>query len=257
MDKFMTDYDHNVPFNESQIHRYVRYSNITLENIHLRYKSFKECTFSGLSFIGCTFTDCLFTGCMVLAAKFEKCVFTRCSFDASFTSYTSLTNCRALECRIVNCAFHHTYFSESAFLEDNYFHCSFNSCDETDCWRMHCYAVECFGLSKTCPEVGSFIGWKRLSNDVIAKLEIPAYAHRTSGFSRKCRADCALALDFYHTDGTEWPEVDNVPSIYDKKFIYTRGKIAYADSFGEGRKPCGHGIHFYLSFHEAVEYGQP
>jgi len=255
--KFTIDYGQNPPFKDFEVFRYVRFSNLTLEDLHLYNKNFIECTFSGPSFIGCTFTDCLFIGCMVLAVKFEKCVFTRCSFDTSFMSHTSFVDCRTLDCRITDSTFHHTYFRESTFREDQYSRCSFNSCGEEKCWRMYCHTVECFGLSKTCPEVGSFIGWKRLSQDVIAKLEIPAYAHRTSGFSRKCRAGTALTLDFYHTDGTEWPEVNNVPSIYDKEFIYTRGKMAYADNFDESRETCGHGIHFFLSFQEAVEHRQP
>lgn len=35
-----------------------------------------------------------------------------------------------------------------------------------------------------------------------------------------------------------------------------RGQMAYADSFDESRKTCGHGIHFFLSFQEAVEHSQ-
>lgn len=254
---FMTDYGHNVPFEDFGIFRYVRFSNINHTDLHLHNKFFTECTFCDLTFVGCTFADCSFIGCMVLAVKFENCIFTRCSFNTSFMSHTSLKDCRTFDCRIIDSAFQHTYFQESVFREDNCSRCSFNSCDEYKCWRMYCHITECFGLLKTCPEVGSFIGWKRLQDDVIAKIEIPAYAHRTSGFSRKCRANCALAMDFYHTDGTEWPEIDNVPSIWDKNFIYTRGKMAYADSFDESRETCGHGIHFFLSFQEAVEHKQP
>lgn len=254
--RLRVDYGYNVSFEEYTVFRYSRFSGIVLTDIQLHNKNFIECTFCGLTFVGCAFTDCFFIGGTVLTVKFENCFFTRCKFDTSFMSHTSLKDCHTLNCRITDSAFQHTYFHESAFHENNYLRCSFNSCDEDKCSRTNCHITECFGLSKTCPEVGAFIGWKRLKGNIIAKIEIPSYAYRTSGFSRKCRADCALVLDFYHTNGTEWPEVDNVPSIWDKNFIYTRGKMVYADSFDESRETCGHGIHFFLSFQEAVEHKQ-
>lgn len=252
----ITDYGHNVSFKDFEVFRYVYFSGIDSTDLHLCNKSFIACNFRDITFVGCSFTNCLFRDCMISIVRFQNCFFTHCTFDTSFMSHNSLNNCHTLDCQIKESAFHNVYFLESEFCEDNYSRCSFNSCGEDRCRHINCHITECLGLSKTCPEVGAFIGWKRLKGNIIAKIEIPAYAHRTSGFSRKCRADCALTLDFYHTDGTEYPEIDNVPSIYDKKFIYARGQMAYADSFNESRETCGHGIHFFLSFQEAVEYSQ-
>lgn len=254
MDNLMVDYGHNVPLDEYQVYRYVRFSNSTLKDLHIYNKSFIECIFSDLSFIGCTFADCTFIGGYVAAAQFENCVFMRCTFDTLFISHTSIRDSHTLECKVENCAFHHSYFLENTFRDDHYIRCSFNSCDERKSWRMYCHAEECFGLELTCPESGSFIGWKRLQGDIIAKLEIPADARRTSGFSRKCRADAVFVLGFYNSDGTKNHDVKSANSLLYPDFTYTLGKMALADSFDAGRDTCGHGIHFYLSFQEAVEY---
>ena len=178
--RLMVDYGHNVSFEEYTVFRYSRFSGIVLTDLQLHNKNFIECTFCGLTFVGCAFTNCFFVGGTVLAVKFENCFFTHCRFDTSFMSHTSLKDCHTLDCRITDSAFQHTHFHESVFREDNYLRCSFNSCDKDKCSRVNCHITECFGLSKTCPEVGAFIGWKRLRGNIIAKIEIPAYAHLAS-----------------------------------------------------------------------------
>ena len=104
---------------------------------------------------------------------------------------------------------------------------------------------------RIAPEVGSFIAFKKLRNNVVATLEIPAEAKRTSSLiGRKCRAEFAkvVALSSNAVVGyaKHWPS---------GVFPYRVGEIVRPDSFDDDiRLECANGIHFFMTRREAEEY---
>lgn len=105
-----------------------------------------------------------------------------------------------------------------------------------------------------CPETGSFIAYKQLNHHLIAKLLIPEDARRSSAFSRKCRADKAQVLGLFNYDGT--PAAVAVGfSHHDPDFAYPIGETVSVPDFDPDRwEECSTGIHFFLTFREAVNY---
>jgi hypothetical protein len=95
-----------------------------------------------------------------------------------------------------------------------------------------------------CPEEGDFIGWKKLSNKVVAKLLIPATANRTSSLvGRKCRAEFVVVL------------AGEGASSYDRSTKYIPGATVYPDEYDDDiRVECTSGIHFFITRKEAEEY---
>ncbi|MBR2333998.1 MAG: hypothetical protein IKA59_01500 [Clostridia bacterium] len=105
----------------------------------------------------------------------------------------------------------------------------------------------------SCPDFGSFIGYKK-ANGYIVELEILADARRCSATSRKCRCDKAKVLSIQNIDGTI-AGIKQVPSDYNKDFIYTVGEIVEEPNFDEDRwNECSKGIHFFINRQEAVDY---
>ena len=108
----------------------------------------------------------------------------------------------------------------------------------------------------TCPEEGSFIGFKkaRVDNiDVIVKLLITETAKRCSATTRKCRCSEAEVLSIESLDGTK--QYHEATSSFDKSFIYKVGETVKVDNFDENRwKECSTGIHFFITREEAVRY---
>ena len=104
---------------------------------------------------------------------------------------------------------------------------------------------------RIAPEVGSFIAFKKLRNNIVATLEIPAEAKRTSSLiGRKCRAEFAkvVALSSNAVVGyaKHWPS---------GVFPYHVGEIVRPDSFDDDiRLECTNGIHFFMTRREAEEY---
>lgn len=94
------------------------------------------------------------------------------------------------------------------------------------------------------PEEGAFVGYKKLSSGVIAKLVIPHDAKRLNSYSsRKCRAEKVFVL-----------EGEGVSS-YDEKTEYKPETWVIPDSFDDDRRTeCSHGIHFFITRVEAENY---
>ena len=104
-----------------------------------------------------------------------------------------------------------------------------------------------------CPEEGDFIAFKKASGKIV-KLRIPAEAQRSSATTRRCRAEFADVLEILNTDKTK-ADVSEVPSNYDCDVIYKVGERVTADSWDDNRwNECSHGIHFFITFDEAVNY---
>ena len=107
----------------------------------------------------------------------------------------------------------------------------------------------------TCPEEGSFIGFKKCRNSLIVKLEIPADALRSSATTRKCRCSKAKVLSITNADGSD-ADTDAAASKYDENFIYKVGETVEVRNFNTDRwNECSEGIHFFITRQEAVEYG--
>ena len=104
-----------------------------------------------------------------------------------------------------------------------------------------------------CPEEGDFIAWKKVDK-VIIKLRIPAEAKRSSATSRKCRCEYAEVLELQNLDGTPYND-DKIVNYNHVETIYKVGEIVHPDSWDDNRwNECSHGIHFFITRDEAVEY---
>ncbi len=194
---------------------------------------------------------------------------------SNFTTHLSCKNlCFALfiganlnGLTLVSSDFSHASFAgadlRGADLRDvNISHCDFRSANldgviinnSTDFYEADFLNAENVpNIPMSCPEEGSFIGWKK-ANGHIVKLEILADAKRSSGTGRKCRCDKARVLAIENLDGTP-TELKEISSDYDFSFIYRIGQVSKVDNFCENRfRHCASGIHFFINRQEAVKY---
>ena len=108
------------------------------------------------------------------------------------------------------------------------------------------------------PEKGSFTAFKKCmgiasSRPVIVELLIPAEAERSSATTRKCRASLATVLEITDMDGNPWGA--SAVSVNDRETVYKVGDTVVPDSWDEDRwNECSHGIHFFMSRQEAVDF---
>ena len=103
------------------------------------------------------------------------------------------------------------------------------------------------------PEEGSFIAWKKGSDDCIIKLQIPASAKRNSCLTgRKCRSSKAKVLNIWDNNGNKIKECFG---YYRSEFKYIVGEMAIPDKYDPDiRVECSSGIHFFITRKEAENF---
>ena len=98
---------------------------------------------------------------------------------------------------------------------------------------------------------GEIIGWK-VAHGALVKLLIPADARRSNATGRKCRCDKAVVTSITDENGSP---VESAKSSHDQHFIYRVGETVTPDGFDEDRwDECSHGIHFFITAAEAIDY---
>ena len=104
-----------------------------------------------------------------------------------------------------------------------------------------------------CPEKGAFTAFKKV-HGYIVELEIPADAKRSSATTRKCRCEFAKVLSITNKDGSD----SGLTKIHNDNYCgcdYVVGDVVRADEWDDDRwNECSHGIHFFITRDEAVNY---
>ena len=100
---------------------------------------------------------------------------------------------------------------------------------------------------------GTLVVWKKLSEGVVAQLEIPNDAQRTNAIgSRKCRSSAAIVVALFK-DGVLFDG-----EAFDRhtgKTRYKAGEVVLPDSYDDSALiECSNGIHWFLTREEAEAY---
>lgn len=107
------------------------------------------------------------------------------------------------------------------------------------------------------PSTGSFTAWKKVKGYLV-KLRIPANAKRSNGTGRKCRASYAKVESIFRAStGEKMPDsLKGVASSdYGPHTPYIVGQIVRPDEWDPCRwNECSHGIHFFMTRHEAENW---
>jgi hypothetical protein len=107
----------------------------------------------------------------------------------------------------------------------------------------------------TLPPTGeTIIGFKKLLNGVVIKVEIPADADRvTTWKSRKCRASALRVIEVMQNPDNI--PTDRMPGWYNQSFIYKLGELHFSHEFdSDERDDCRPGLHFFMTLEEAKEW---
>lgn len=212
-----------------------------LQSVHVDFSHLElismvrsENDWRGLTFLECNFRHVNLSGVDFRGVRFENCDFQGASMRGA-----NLQGTRFIQCNLTDVQL------EGAWLEGVY------------------YDYRTSGFAMTCPEEGAFIAFKKIfvydegqffANHVIAKLEIPADALRSSATTRKCRASKAIVLEITSRDGTK--SFTQGTSSYRPTFRYVVGEtVRPRDAYEKDRwQECASGIHFFMTRDEAVAY---
>ena len=215
------------------------FDNVNLSCSEISENFFVSCVLSGCNIKRSRIYNSIFDYSVIKGIDFRNTFFFSCSFKSSCIIDTDFSHC----------VFKNCYFENAIFRKVNFFGSKIENVKFTGV--MSDEGTLFYRLQ--CPEIGSFIGYKRCG-DYIIELDIPSEALRSSATTRVCRTNKAKVISITNLNGGE-SGLTSVPSNISKNFIYTVGETVRVDCFDEDRwKESSNGIHFFLRRDEAVNY---
>lgn len=212
-------------------------------NLDLSYLDFFRRNLREVKFYDCIISDSRFSESNMVESYFCDCKIKKCNF-----TNTTLKSADFIRCCISNINLHKANLLDVVFdnttLDNVYY-------DETTAF---------FALQ--CPEKGSFVGYKKVWDNIedwyyIIEMFIPKSAKRSSATSRKCRASKVKVLKIEKYDKND-NYIEDVDEVINYKYTETKYKIdeyTFPDSFDTNRwKECSNGIHFFVTKKEAINY---
>ena len=224
---------------------------INLSGRELSYAIFNDTHLNGARFNQTNLRRASFIGADLERATFYDAILTACDFRSA-----NLLNASIMGSAACDVDFSHANLNGANIGSTN-FSCAHFS--EASLYKTK-------GVPPiVCPTEGSFTAFKaiqvpmieELNKWIIAELIIPAHARRSSACSRKCRADEAEVVRFWNLDHTPCDVSIGISST-DPYFAYIPGNtVRPTKPFNTDRWiECSTGIHFFVTFQEAVEYGK-
>lgn len=210
---------------------------------------FVHIMFNSVKFVSCKFLGCSFYFCNFENVRFIDCTFdTDCTLDSVvfdgevtksqmyFTVVSSLLLFGSDKNIIQPTIFEHSLFQPSGFVPPD--------------------GSSKSGLSRQLEPVvpaGDLIVYKKLANDKIATLLIPARYTRTRAFGNKFRATKAKVLNIQYKNGVP---CERGVSIINNAFEYVVGGWVKPTRKFERNwwEECASGIHFFLTRKEAEAF---
>ncbi len=228
------------------------FSSIVFNKCSLRSSVFKKFEFFKVEFNGSLLYDAIFISGFFACSTIDPTTYDRGSDKLVTKPYKGAA--------FDHVEFHNSRFEYIDFNKINVSHCYFNYVDGFKFCKNTPY------VPMTCPEKGSFVAYKKVlkrpraylssENEMIAVLEIPADAKRSSGGgTRKCRCDKAKVVCFYDCHGDVLNEITEGYSAFDRSFVYRVGEYVTEKRFDDDRwETCSRGIHFFINLQEAINY---
>ncbi len=200
-------------------------------------------------FYGCLFVKCAFSHGTFNGLNFASCSFINCAFAEG----VSISNCR-----FSSCVFFNNYIENATFVKNRFSECSLSKL-YIRTWSHSDNVIDsgCVGFFPKIPSYGAFYGYKVIQGCMVVRLLIPADAKRSTSSGGKCRASYAIVDEIMDYAGQPMPDEIVGYSYYDPAFEYRKGETLIPSGFTPNpTQECGEGIHFFLSFEEAVNYGK-
>ena len=264
-------------FKDSTI-SYCSFDHADIEGANFKRSNLEDITFcdskaDGAGFKDATMRYCRFEAASMLEVSFDGAKIYECNFKLAYLFYAWFKGCIFSEndftdAILKNATLSHITFEGPCCFRDTVLEkCNISRLDaefmENANFETAGICANTINADKfmVCPEDGSFTGWKRVvtskNEPLIAKLEIPANAQRSSANGRKCRASEAkvIAIYYLHTDKA-YPKNRYAYSIYRQGFKYKVGETVTCEKeFDTNRwEECASGIHFFMTRREAENY---
>lgn len=229
--------------------------NAQLSRAHITHSCLEEASMQFAMLRGAILWDSNFKGAnlkgaILTAAELCDCVFESACLDSADLYLANLDYASFQKASLQYARLHEVRWS---------YYADFTEADVTGADFIDCSLDEesfagaiGFHPHMRCPEVGSFIAWKKCRDNRIVKLMIPVKAKRTGASVYTCRASKARVLEIWDQDDEPCEEA---VSGSEEAFVYRKGETVYPEeAFDDELLADGSEIHFFLTRAEAEQY---
>ena len=229
----------------------LRGANLTYANLRNANLRYADLTYADLTGADLTNTD--LTGADLRGAKLRYVILRDANLRGADLRYADLTNTDLTGADLRGANLRYVILRDANLRDADLRNADLTGADLRDANLRGADLNDCIiSYPLNCPEIGSFVGWKK-AKGLIVKLEICEDALRSSSTTRKCRCSKAKVLAIETPGGESGP--NQVASTFDENFIYRVGEIVEVNDFDVNRwEECSTGIHFFITRDEAVRY---
>lgn len=232
--------------------------NNNFANMDLRGWNFKGQNLTGANFAGADLEGACFIDTVLVSANFEGANLKNTDF--------SCTNAWSANFNETNC-------KDALFLSANLTEASFEGADldsasfalanltEANLQDTNIITAEfdnTIGIYPVCPTEGEFTGWTIgedfKGNDCLVEVSIPTWAQRSSGTTRKCRAEMLFIESIERLkDGYDPIEV----TLKNRNYILTENDVVRDNDYEVDRfKASSTDLYFWISKEEALAHAR-
>ena len=228
--------------------------NNNFSHMDLRGWNFKGENLTSANFKGADLEGACFIDAILVSTNFEGANLKNTDFSCAnaWGANFNETNCKDalfLSANLTEASFEGADLDGTSFAQAN-----LTEANLTDTNIITAEFDNTVGVYPVCPTHGSFIGWTIVENEeqeFIAILNIPAYARRNSGTTRKCRADTAVVVDIRSLEGE--PVAALTAKLKYRDINFTIGETIHDNDFETDRfKVSSSDLYFWISKEEAL-----
>ena len=227
-------------------------------NMDLRGWSFKGQNLSGANFEGANLEGACFIDAILVDANFEGANLKGADFSCTnaWSANFNETNCKNavfLSANLTEASFEGADLAEASFAQAN-----LTEANLQDTNIITAEFDNTVGIYPVCPTEGEFTGWTIgedfEGNECLVEVSIHTWAQRSSGTTRKCRAEVLYIESIERLkDGYDPIEV----TLKNRDYILTEKEIAQDDDYETDRfKTSSTDLYFWISKEEALAHAR-
>lgn len=227
-------------------------------NMDLRGWSFKGQNLSGANFSNADLEGACFIDAILVSTNFEGANLKNTDFSCAnaWSANFNETNCKDalfLSANLTEASFEGADLDGTSFAQAN-----LTEANLQDTNIITAEFDNTVGIFPVCPSDGSFTGWTIgedfEGNDCLVEVSIPTWAQRSSGTTRKCRAEVLYIESIERLkDGYDPIEV----TLKNRDYILTEKEIAQDDDYETDRfKTSSTDLYFWISKEEALAHAR-
>ena len=232
--------------------------NNNFTNMDLRGWNFKGQNLTGANFAGANLEGACFIDAILVGVDFEGASLVDADFSCAnaWSANFNETNCKDavfLSANLTEASFEGADLDGASFAQAN-----LTEANLQDTNIITAEFDNTIGIYPVCPTEGEFTGWtigeNFKGNDCLVEVSIPTWAQRSSGTTRKCRAEMLFIESIERLkDGYDPIEV----TLKNRNYILTENGVVRDNDYEVDRfKVSSTDLYFWISKEEALAHAR-